>query len=114
MPQKKSKQAEDAGPKAKTLYTIKLDDEQMDQLADYLESGQKGPWFHYDVAYSLFAFKGEQVNVVGYQSGKLVVSGKKTEDFVRDILEAEITGDPRLGYDEVHKPGVVHSACRLR
>lgn len=104
MPKKRTKQPEDEGPKAKTLYTIKLDEEQMDTLADYLEEGHKGPWFHYDVAYSLFAFKGEKVNVVGYQSGKLVVSGKKTEDFVCDILEAEITGDPRLGYDEVHNP----------
>lgn len=104
MPKKRSQQTEDEGPKAKVMYTIKLDEEQMDKLADYFESGQKGPWFHYDVAYSLFAFKGEKVNVVGYQSGKLVVSGKKTEDFVRDILEAEITGDPRLGYDEVHNP----------
>ena len=72
-------------------------------LADYLEEGHHGPWFHYDVAYSLFAFKGEKVNVVGYQSGKLVVSGKKTEDFVRDI-SSQITGEAKLGYDEVHNP----------
>ena len=58
----------------------------------------------YDVAYSLFAFKGEKVNVVGYQSGKLVVSGKNMEDFVRDILEPEITGEALLGYEEVHNP----------
>jgi len=113
MPKKRSKAVEDTGPKAKTLYTIKLEQEQLDQLADYLEAGHKGPWFHYDVAYSLFAFKGEKVNVVGYQSGKLVVSGKRTEDFVRDILEAEITGDPRMGYDEVHHPEwfELHAGC---
>ena len=113
MPKKKSKQPEEDGPKVKTIYTIKLDEAQMDKLADYLEAGHKGPWFHYDVAYSLFAFKGEKVNVVGYQSGKLVVSGKKTEDFVRDILEAEITGDARLGYDEVHNPEwfTLHAGC---
>lgn len=104
MANKKKQQAEEEGPKAKTIYTIKLDQEQMDKLADFLEEGHQGPWFHYDVAYSLFAFKGEKVNVVGYQSGKLVVSGKKTEEFVQNVLEAEITGDPRLGYDEVHHP----------
>ena len=82
------------------MYTIKLDDEQMDQLADYLEAGHR-PWFHYDVAYSLFAFKGEG-QCGGLPEWQAVVSGKKTEDFVRDVLEAEITGDPRLGYDEVH------------
>jgi ribonuclease HIII len=113
MPKKKAQNAEDEGPKKKSIYTIKLDEEQMDKLAGYLEDGHQGPWFHYDVAYSLFAFKGEKINVVGYQSGKLVVSGKKTEEFVQNILEAEITGDPRLGYDEVHHPEwfTLHAGC---
>ena len=86
---KKSQRDEDIGPKVKTIYTIKLNDAQLDQLADYLEDGKKGPWFHYDVAYSLFAFKGDKVNVVGYQSGKLVVTGKKTEDLSKLLLEEE-------------------------
>ncbi|MGB0409720.1 MAG: ribonuclease HIII [Opitutales bacterium] len=113
MPKKKKQQPEDAGPKTKTRYTIQLNDEQMDKLADYLEAGHQGPWFHYDVAYSLFAFKGEKVNVVGYQSGKLVVQGQKTEDFVQNILEAEITGEAKLGYDEVHHPEwfELHAGC---
>jgi ribonuclease HIII len=113
MPKKRKDPTADEGPKVKTMYTIKLHDKQMDKLADYLEAGHQGPWFHYDVAYSLFAFKGEQVNVVGYQSGKLVVSGKKTEEFVQNILEAEVTGDPRLGYDEVHHPEwfELHAGC---
>jgi ribonuclease HIII len=113
MPKKRTKQAEDEGPKAKTIYTIKLNEEQMDKLADYLEGGHQGLWFPYEVAYSLFAFKGDKVNVVGYQSGKLVVSGKKTEEFVQNVVEAEITGDPRLGYDEVHHPEwfELHAGC---
>lgn len=113
MPKKKAQAVEDEGPKKKTMYTIKLDDEQMDRLADLLEADSSGLWTPYDVAYSLLAFKGEKVNVVGYQSGKVVVSGKNTEDFVRDILEAEITGDPRLGYDEVHNPEwfTLHAGC---
>ena len=113
MPKKKSKIPEDEGPKKKMIYTIKLDDAQMDKLAERLEEDGSGAWLHYDVAYSLFAFKGEKVNVVGYQSGKLVVSGKNTEDFVRDILEAEITGEAKLGYDEVHNPEwfTLHAGC---
>lgn len=95
------------------MYTIKLDAAQMEKLGAYLDADHRGAWNHYEVAYSEFAFKGEKINVVGYQSGKLVVSGKKTEDFVRDILEAEITGDPRLGYDEVHHPEwfELHAGC---
>ena len=46
---KKSQRDEDIGPKVKTIYTIKLNDAQLDQLADYLEDGKKGPWFHYDM-----------------------------------------------------------------
>jgi ribonuclease HIII len=113
MPKKRTKQAEDEGPKAKTIYTIKLNEEQMDKLADYLEEGRQGLWLPYEVAYSLFAVKGDKVKVVGYQSGKLVVAGKKTEEFVQNVVEAEITGDPRLGYDEVHHPEwfELHAGC---
>lgn len=97
----------------KTTYTIELNNESMDKLADYLESDSSGTWSPYDLPYTFFAFKGERVHVVGYQSGKLVVSGKRTEDFVRDILEAEITGVARLGYDEVHNPEwfSLHAGC---
>jgi len=111
---KKKQQSPDEGPKAKSMYTITLDEVQLEKLAERMEQTiGGGVWFPYEVSYSLFAFKGEQVNVVGYKSGKLVVSGKKTEDFVRDILEAEITGDPRLGYDEVHHPEwfELHAGC---
>ena len=32
---------------------------------------------------------------------------------MRDILEAEITGDPRMGHDEVHNPEwfELHAGC---
>jgi ribonuclease HIII len=113
MPKKLTQRPEDEGPKVKTMYTIKLDAAQMEKLGAYLDADHRGSWNHYEVAYSEFAFKGEKINVVGYQSGKLVVSGKKTEDFVRDILEAEITGDPQLGYEEVHHPEwfELHAGC---
>ena len=78
MPKKKSKPAEDEGPKKKVMYTIKLDDEKMDQLADLLEEKSVGgAWFPYDVAYSLFAFKGEKVNVVVATLNSLVLSEVK-------------------------------------
>lgn len=61
-------------------------------------------WEPFGVDYARFAFRGNKVNVVGYESGKVVVSGKGTEDFVTNILEPEVTGEARLGYDEVHHP----------
>ncbi|MDP0497525.1 MAG: ribonuclease HIII [Verrucomicrobiota bacterium JB024] len=92
---------DDTDPKKKTLYTIKLTDEQMDQVKAWCD---KRLWSFYEVDYARFAFKGDAVNIVGYASGKLVVQGKKTEDWVTYVLEGEITHDPKLGYDEVLNP----------
>ena len=95
---KKKKEEEN---KALTLYTIKLDSEQMEKLKQYLDYHL---WEYYEVDHALFGFKNDKINVVGYKSGKLVVQGKKTEEFVTNILEPEITKNPLLGYDEVHHP----------
>ncbi len=73
----------------------------MQQLKEYLDYHL---WEYYEVEHAVFGFKGDKVNVVGYKSGKLVVQGKKTEDFVINILEPEITKEPLLGYDEVYNP----------
>ncbi len=91
----------DEGPKKKSLYTIKLTDEQMDKLDALLQARD---WFQHEVAHSRFGYKWDNVNIVAYKSGKLVVQGKKTEDFVQDILEAEITYEPLMGYEEFHNP----------
>ncbi|MCG8528478.1 MAG: ribonuclease HIII [Opitutales bacterium] len=88
-------------PKPKSLYTIKLTPDQMEKLKGYLDHHL---WSYYEVDHALFGFKGDKVNVVGYKSGKLVIQGKKTEDFVTNILEPEITKEALLGYDEVHHP----------
>lgn len=101
MAKKKAKNQEETGPKKKTLYTIKLDDEQMAQVKAWCD---KRLWTFYEVDYARFAFRGDGVNLVGYDSGKLVVQGKKTGDWVTYVLEAEITHNPLLGYDEVLNP----------
>lgn len=102
VPKKRSSQevlAEE--PKKKTIYTIKLDDAQLDAVKRWCD---KRLWSFYEVEHARFAFKGDKVNIVGYESGKLVIQGKKTEDWVTYVLEAEITQDPRLGYDDVIHP----------
>lgn len=88
-------------PKKRMLYTIDLNPEQMKKLGTWLD---KQLWAPYAVDHAAFAFKGNQVNVVAYKSGKVVIQGKKTEDFVHFVLEPEITQDARMGYDEVHHP----------
>ncbi len=90
-------------PKKLASYTVKLDDAQMETLKGILVA--KG-WTPFEVAYTRFAFKAEhlKVNVSAYTSGKVVVAGKGTEDFVRDVIEPEVTGAAKLGYDEVLHP----------
>lgn len=93
---------EDA-PKKITSYTIKLDRGQIDKLRGICES--RG-WTPFEVSYTHYAFKAEtlKLNISAYTSGKVVIAGRGTEDFVTNTLEPEITGAPKLGYDEVLHP----------
>jgi ribonuclease HIII len=100
MPKRFDDAAEDK-PKALTTYTIKLDDAQMEKLRVAVA---KKYWEEVEVPYARFAFKGPKVNVTAYTSGKVVVAGKETEDFVQNVIEAEVTGVAQLGYDDVHHP----------
>lgn len=95
--------ADEDAPKKISSYTIKLDDAQMEALRKILEA--RG-WTPFEVGYTRFAFKADhlKVNVSAYTSGKVVIAGKGTEDFVRDVLEPEVTGAAKLGYDEVLHP----------
>ncbi len=87
--------------KKKNSYTLKLSNEQMDKLGNSLKSRD---WSTRTVQYARYAFDGELVKVVVYESGKLVVQGRKTEEFVSNILEPEVTGEFLLGYEEVNNP----------
>jgi len=88
-------------PKKKTLHTKVLTKEQAAKLEDWLDKHLFAP---YNVNYAQFAYKSKDVNVVVYTSGKLVVQGKGTEDFVTFVLEPEITGVAEMGYDEALHP----------
>jgi ribonuclease HIII len=88
-------------PRKLSTYSIKLDDGQMERVRSILAG--RG-WEAFDVAYARFAFRGRDCNVTAYESGKLVVAGKGTEEFVTMTLEPEVTMAPKLGYDEVLHP----------
>jgi len=99
MPKKTS--GEEAAPKKLAIYTLKLTDEQMARLRAACEARS---WAPFEVAYTHFAFKGPNVNVSAYTSGKVVVAGKGTEEFVQNVLETEVTREAKLGYDAVLHP----------
>jgi ribonuclease HIII len=55
--------------------------------------------------YCLYAATKPKVNVLVYEKGpKVLVQGKGTADFVMNLLEPEILGEAKLGYEEVHQP----------
>ncbi|KXU37339.1 ribonuclease HIII [Cephaloticoccus primus] len=90
-------------PKTLSLYTIKLDLSQQQKLRAYCES--RG-WERVELAYTHFAFKSAEarLNIAAYTSDKVVIAGKGTEDFVKNVLEPEITGEAQLGYEELQHP----------
>jgi len=87
-----------------TIYTGKLTDEQAAKLQAALQSRD---WKPRTVAYARFAFESDKANVVFYESGKLVVQGKGTGDFVEFLLEPEILQQAKLGYETVLNPDLM-------
>jgi ribonuclease HIII len=84
-----------------TSHTCKLSDEQASLLKSWLEA------HHYkfrEVPYARFAAEKEKTNLVFYESGKLVVQGKGTQEFIEFVLEPEILKEARLGYEAVLNP----------
>jgi ribonuclease HIII len=84
-----------------TSYTCKLSPAQAADLKAWLTRHQ---YQFRDVPYAQFAAEKEKTNVVFYESGKLVVQGKGTQEFVEFVLEPEILKEARLGYEAVLNP----------
>lgn len=57
-----------------------------------------------EVPYARFAGAKKDLNVVFYESGKLVLQGKGTQEFIEFVLEPEILKEARLGYEAVLNP----------
>jgi ribonuclease HIII len=64
--------------------------------------------------YARFSARKKNLNVTVYEKGpKVLVQGKETEDFVRFVLEPEVLGEARLGYEEVHNPEMFEEHCGI-
>jgi ribonuclease HIII len=57
-----------------------------------------------EVPYARFAAEKDKTNIVFYESGKLVVQGKGTQEFIEFVLEPEILKEARLGYEAILNP----------
>jgi ribonuclease HIII len=84
-----------------TSYTCTLSDAQATALEKYL---RENDFKFRQVPYARFAGEKEKTNVVFYESGKLVVQGKGTQDFVEFVLEPKVLQEVKLGYETVLNP----------
>ncbi len=84
-----------------TSYTGKLSEAQATLVKKHLSENN----FEFrKVSYAAFAGAKEKLNVVFYESGKLVVQGKGTQEFIEFVLEPQILGEAKLGYEAVLNP----------
>ena len=70
-----------------TIYTCKLTDVQAATLKACLDARN---YVSRVVPYARFAGEKDKTTVVFYESGKLVVQGKGTQEFVEFVLEPEV------------------------
>jgi ribonuclease HIII len=87
-----------------SLYTIALDALQIAKLGEICAGNSA--FSPTQTSYTHFSYKSKSqgISVAAYTSGKVVISGKGTEDFITNVLEPQVTGIARLGYDDVHNP----------
>jgi len=82
-------------------YSAKLTAEQQDTLAEILSAGNYRPL---TVPHTRIAVEAEGCNVNLYNSGKLLIQGKGTRDFVEFVLEPLVLQAPGVGYEAVLDP----------
>lgn len=83
-------------------HSCPLTHEQAEVLRGILE---ESGWAFTPRPYALYAASKGKTQVAVYEKGpKLLVQGKGTGDFVRFVLEPQVLGEARLGYEEVWNP----------
>jgi ribonuclease HIII len=94
--------ASDPVPPPIHSQTYPLTMEQADKLREVLR--ERGFTF-LEKPYTLYAATKEKLNVAVYEKGpKVLIQGRGLEDFITFVMEPEILGEARLGYEEVHEP----------
>jgi ribonuclease HIII len=92
----------------RTSYTCQLPADRISQLKSDLEARgyvfRELPYAHFGAEH-----RGEKVSVALYESGKLVVQGKGTTDFVQFYLEPQLLGEARLGYEHLLDPTMLET-----
>ena len=90
----------------KTTYTYELDEDQQNRLLFVMEGGN---YRKRTVPYSLMSVEGEGFNCTLYAKEKhgkrkCCIQGGKAEDFVLFVMEPQVLGEAKLGYEGVLDP----------
>ena len=85
----------------KNSYTVKLTPAQMDEASRILREGN---YRMRKVEHALAAAEGEDCQIAVYKSGKCLVQGKGAADWISFVLEPQVLGEARLGYEDVLNP----------
>ncbi|TAE75042.1 MAG: ribonuclease HIII [Verrucomicrobia bacterium] len=89
---------------ALTSHTALLTAAQAARLRELLE--ERGYEFE-PKPHTLYAAKKGKLHVAVYEKGpKVLVQGRETEDFIRFLLEPEVLGEAKLGYEEELDPAM--------
>ncbi len=87
-----------------TSHTCKLSAGEADRLHAHLR--ERGYAFR-EVPYARFAAGKDKLTVVFYESGKLVVQGKGTQEFIEFVLEPEVLRRAERGYETILNPDLL-------
>lgn len=90
----------DRANKPLTSYTCSLDEKQGNDLQRLLR--EKG-WSFISRPHTRFAAGKDNISLSFFKSGKLLVQGKGTRDFIEFLLEPEILKEIRLGYEHLYR-----------
>lgn len=85
----------------KMSFTQVLTPAQQESLIELLKTGNYRPL---TVPHTRYAAETENCRIHVYQSGKCLVQGRGTEEFITFILEPQILLAPRLGYETILDP----------
>lgn len=85
-------------------YTYKLDDKQQKGLISKLAEPS---YRKAEVPHTQIAVKGPDCIINLYTSGKLLIQGKGAREWITFVLEPDILGEARLGYEDILDPEAI-------
>ncbi len=92
---------------APNSFTINLNAEQQEQLCELLH---RGNYRLVRVPHARVAAETEHCRIALFgKSGKCLVQGKGAAEFVEFVLEPQVLGEARVGYETVHDPRVAEA-----